>query len=108
MPAINLRLKITAHKLTHEQIQYVGTSSLPLVFNLRNEKGTIEYNVNRLQCKSAILLNYLFKIEFVHSKELGYTDGLSGLIPQSNKSLVEPVIADLTAEIGIKNKYFAT
>ena len=49
------------------------------------------------------LLNYSFKMEFLPSKKISHTDGLSRLIPKIRGPLEEAVIASLSSKMDIKS-----
>ena len=55
-----------------------------------------------------MLLNYLFKMEFLSLKEIAHVDGLSRLIPKNTEPLEETVFAPLKPEMNAKYVLFNT
>ena len=71
--------------------------------HFRIKKGRPIYTANRLQRWGTILLNYNFKIEYLPSKQVSHTDGLSRSVLKYSEPFEDTMIAALQTDCRIKN-----
>ena len=74
------------HRYLHGRLFTLQTDLKPLITIFRSKKGLPIHTTNRLLRYGTILLNYNFKIEYLPSKMMSNTDGLS----RSYQSIVNP------------------
>ena len=92
----------TFHRFIHGRTFVLQTDHKPLLLIFGTKKGVPTHSTNRLKRWSVILLNYNFKIQYMPSKKIAHTDGLSRLIPDNAELLEETVIAALKQEQELK------
>ena len=86
------------HRFIHGNSIILQLDHKPLLVIFGSKNRIPLYTANSLQRWSIILLNYNFKMEYISSKKIAHTDGLSRLIPKSAELLKEMVIALLKEE----------
>ena len=96
------------HRYVHGREFILQTDHRPLLAIFDSKKGIPTHTANCLQRWVSILLDYLFKMEFLLSKETAHADGLSRLIPINTELLEETVISSLRSEMDIKYVLFIT
>ena len=74
------------------------TDNRPLLSIYGSKLDIPKHTANRLRRWRTLLLDYDFKLEYIPSKELGHTDGLSKLIPKFNEPFEDTVIASLRSK----------
>ena len=92
------------HKYVHGREFNLQTDHRSLLAIFGSKIVIQTHTANRLQRWATMLLNYSFKMEFLPSKEIANTDGLS----KNTESLEETVIASLKSEMDVKYISFNT
>ena len=85
----------TFHHYLHGRFFKLPTDHKPLLTIFGSKKGLPVYTANRLLRWGTIILNYNFKLEYLPSRQIGHTDGLSRLVPSQSEPLGDSVIAFL-------------
>ena len=91
------------HRYLHGRFFTLQTDHKPLITIFGSKKGLPIYTANRLLRWGTILLNYNFKIEYLPSKQISHSDGISRLVPKYSEPFKDTIIAALRTDCEIKN-----
>ena len=91
------------HRYLHGIFFTLLTDHKPLITIFGSKRGLPIYTASRLLRWGTILLNYNFKLEYLPSKQISHTSGLSRLVPKYSEPFEYTIIAALQKDCEIKN-----